>query len=110
MPRSLSPLFAVLLLSAAPALAQLDCHHAAQYEKSGVEGALFNTLAVDVSLLPMWAVGKTLANDQIHMLRSAEDAGLAVIDKHVPAFVIFNEVGEVVTVHSGGFYTCATLA
>jgi hypothetical protein len=55
-------------------------------------------------------VGKVLANDQVHMLRMAGDAGLTIQNKHVPAFVIFDGQGNVTTVHSGGFYQCATLA
>jgi hypothetical protein len=94
----------------AAALGSLDCGNAGQYELSGVGGALFNTLAVDTSILPMAAVGKTLANDQIHMLRMARDAGLTIRNKHVPAFVIFDPSGNVVSVEAGGFYQCATLA
>jgi hypothetical protein len=91
--------------------APLDsCSNTSQYELTGVGGAQFNTLAVDTSILPMWQVGRVLANDQIHMLRMAGQAGLHILNKHVPAFVIFGPDGNVVTVHSGGFYQCATLA
>jgi hypothetical protein len=92
------------------ALGSLDCADTGRYELTGVGGANFNTLAVDTTILPMADVGKVLANDQIHMLRMASDAGLAVLDKHVPAFVIFDQSGNVVSVQSGGFYQCATLA
>ncbi len=95
--------------SAHSELTSLDCAQSEQYELGGVGGALFNTLAVDTAVLPMSQVGKTLANDQIHMLRAAGDAGLSIVDKHVPAFVIFDETGNVTQVHSGGFYQCATL-
>src|SRR4029079_9626164 len=65
--------------------------------------------AVDTSVLPMSEVGETLANEQIPMLRMAGGAGLDIKNKHVPAFVIFDGGGNVVQVHSGGFYQCATL-
>src|SRR5687767_14629674 len=84
-----------------------DCTHAEDYELEGVGGAQFNFLTVDATILPMADVGKTLANDQIHMLRLAEEQGLTVLDKHVPAFVVFDQTGNVVQVHSGGFYQCA---
>src|SRR5215468_9044193 len=80
-----------------------SCDDAAQFELAGVGGAQFNTLAVDTSILPMSQVGRVLANDQIHMLRMADQAGLHVLNKHVPAFVIFGPDGNVVQVHSGGF-------
>jgi hypothetical protein len=57
----------------------------------------------------MSAVGKVLANDQIHMLRMADQAGLDVRNKHVPAFVTFDANGNVTAVHSGGFYQCKRL-
>jgi hypothetical protein len=84
------------------------CSDTSKYELSGVGGAQFNTLAVDTSILPMWEVGKVLANDQVHMLRMAQDAGLSVLNKHVPAFVLFDSGGNVTSVLSGGFYQCAT--
>jgi hypothetical protein len=90
--------------------AALDvCDNAAQFELAGVGGANFNTLYVDTAILPMSQVGRVLANDQIHMLRMANQQGLHVLNKHVPAFVIFGPDGNVVTVHAGGFYQCATL-
>jgi hypothetical protein len=104
------PASAPAVSSAGQELTALDCSHSEQYELSGIGGAMFNTLAVDTSILPMSQVGKVLANDQIHMLRMAQDAGLTIVDKHVPAFVIFDQNGNAVTVHSGGFYQCATLA
>jgi hypothetical protein len=91
-------------------LGALDCSDTSRYQLTGVGGAQFNTVAVDTSILPMWEVGKVLANDQVHMLRMAGDAGLSVLNKHVPAFVIFDGAGNVTTVHSGGFYQCATLS
>ncbi|MDB4934028.1 MAG: hypothetical protein JWP87_1000 [Labilithrix sp.] len=96
--------------SASAAVTAPGCANSAAYEIPGVGGALFNTLAVDTAILPMWQVGKVLANDQIHMLRMASDAGLAIRDKHVPAYVTFDATGNVVRVDSGGFYQCATLA
>lgn len=86
------------------------CADTARYELRGVGGEQFNTLSVDTSILPLSAVGKVLANDQIHMLRAAADDGLAVLDKHVPAYVIMDATGNVTSVESGGFYQCATYA
>jgi hypothetical protein len=50
-----------------------------------------------------------LANDQIHMLRMAANDGLTMRNKHVPAFPIFDQAGNVVRIEAGGFYQCATL-
>src|SRR5262249_8155522 len=88
----------------------LQCLDSARFELAGVGGANFNTLSVDTTILPMADVGKVLADDQIHMLRMAQNAGLPVLNKHVPAFVIFDDHGNVVSVESGGFYQCATEA
>jgi hypothetical protein len=90
-------------------LTGIDCSQSAEFEIAGVGGAQFNTVAVDTSILPMSQVGRVLANDQIHMLRDAANAGLSVLNKHVPAFVIFDNSGNVTEVLSGGFYQCATL-
>jgi hypothetical protein len=90
-------------------LTGLDCEDSGRYELEGVGGALFNTLAVDTAVLPLSRVGAVLANDQIHMLRMAQEAGLEIRNKHVPAFVIFGSGGNVVQVHSGGFYQCERL-
>jgi hypothetical protein len=91
------------------ALTAPDCADSARHELAGVGGALFNFLTADTAVLPMWQVGSVLANDQVHMLRMAEDADLAVLDKHVPALPVFDATGQVVAVHAGGFYQCATL-
>ncbi len=88
----------------------LDCTRVEKYEIHDVHGALFNTLAVDTALLPLADTGEVMANDQIHMLRMAADAGLTVRNKHIPAFVVFDEGGNPVSIQSGGFYQCATLA
>jgi hypothetical protein len=98
-------------LSASTAsLSTLDCSNSAAFELVGVGGANFNTLSVDVSILPMSQVGRVLANDQIHMLRMAQNDGLHVLNKHVPAFVLFDANGNAMEVESGGFYQCATLS
>ncbi len=88
----------------------VQCLDSARFELHGVGGANFNTLSVDTAILPMADVGKVLADDQIHMLRMAQNAGLHVLNKHVPAFVIFDGMGNVTSVESGGFYQCATEA
>jgi hypothetical protein len=44
------------------------------------------------------------------MLRMAKDAGLAVLNKHVPAFMLFDAHGAPASILAGGFYQCATQA
>jgi len=83
-----------------------DCSKSARYEQGDVGGAAVNFGTVDTSILPMWMVGKTLANDQIHMLRMADNAGLNVHNKHIPAFPLFDGMGNVTAILAGGFYQC----
>jgi hypothetical protein len=86
------------------------CTNTSRYDLTGVGGANFNTLTVDPAILPLWQVGSVLADDQIHMLRMAEHAGLEVLNKHVPAFMMFDAQGNPASILAGGFYQCATLA
>ena len=84
-----------------------DC---SQYELQGVGGANFNTVAVDPNILPLSRVGSVIADDQIHMLRMAADQGLHVLNKHIPAFMLFDDQGRPASILAGGFYQCATQA
>ena len=86
------------------------CALTERYELRGVGGANFNTLSVDPAILPLSQVGAVLAVDQIHMLRMAGDDGLAVLNKHVPAFMVFDAQGNPQSIEAGGFYQCATHA
>src|SRR5262245_24128457 len=76
----------------------MQCARSWRYELPGVHGAALNQLRVNLNLLPFADVGHTLANDQIHMMRMAEELGLSIESKHVPAFLDGNYV------YSGGIY------
>lgn len=86
------------------------CANTAADELRDVHGANFNTLTVDPAILPLSRVGSVIADDQIHMLRLAADDGLRVLDKHIPAFMIFDANGNPQQILAGGFYQCATQA
>ncbi|MDC3962262.1 hypothetical protein KEG38_51060 [Polyangium jinanense] len=98
-----------LVGEARAALGPPSCEDAARYELRDVGGAQFNNITLDPSILPLADVGKVLANDQVHMLRAAAENGLHVLNKHVPAFFIFDDQGNVSQIRAGGFYQCATL-
>jgi hypothetical protein len=93
-------LIAILLsvCSAAFADQTVHCTQSWLYELPGVRGSALNQLRVNLDLLPFSEVGHTLANDQIHMMRMAEELGLTIESKHVLAFLDGNYV------YSGGIY------
>lgn len=86
------------LSSAAYATQPVQCPQSWRYEIPGVHSAALNQLRVNLNLLPFPEVGHTLANDQIHMMRMAEELGLDIESKHVPA--LLNDP----YVYSGGIY------
>lgn len=114
--RTMSLLFLAACADPATESAAVDdiardrCADSARYELHGVGGANFNTLSVDPAILPLWQVGSVLADDQVHMLRMASDKGLTVLNKHVPALMVFDAQGNPASILAGGFYQCATQA